>query len=92
MLGYRLRRWFLLLVYDGLNLYSKNNHKVELTSFAEEDLSALTGADLPDPVRQAATQSLSYMRNYHLKYVFAEERKIRSDRACQALERLAAVA
>lgn len=89
-LGYRLRRWFLLLVYDGLNLYSKNNHRAELTSFAEADLSALTGADLPDPVRRAATQSLNYMRNYHLKYVFAEERKIRSDTACQTLERLAA--
>lgn len=92
MLGYRLRRWFLLLVYDGLNLYAQKNRKAVLTSFSEPDLARLVGPNEPKPVSAAALQSLNYIRNYHLKYFFAEERRIRADSACHMLEELVTVA
>jgi hypothetical protein len=84
-LGYRLRTWFLLLVYDGLNLYLRKNGNSELTSFNEYRLEGITKAQFPNAVRDAATQSLEYLRNYPLKYFLLEESKIPVNDACSTL-------
>jgi len=91
-LGYRMRSWFLLLIYDGLNLYARSHRRQELTSFSEDALLELTDPGVPKPVIAAAAQGLSYIRNYHVKYFFSEERRIRADKACRLLEGLTAFA
>jgi predicted nucleotidyltransferase len=90
-LGYRLRTWFLLLVYDGLNLYCCQNHLQELRSFNFERLGELTQPDLPLPVKNAALESLEYLRNYPLKYFLLEESKIPLNSACSVLVDLSRV-
>lgn len=90
-LDFRLRSWFLLLVYDGLNLYCDGHERCSLTSFSEPALSRLLEPALPKPVRAAVDQSLNYLQNYHRKYSFAEEHGIRADQACSILRDLAAV-
>lgn len=89
---YKLRSWFLLLVYDGLNIYARKRHKSEITSFSENTLRSFTSRREPEPVIAAASQSLSYIRNFHIKYSFSEEQRIRVDDACRILEGLAIVA
>jgi predicted nucleotidyltransferase len=88
-LGYRLRTWFLLLVYDGLNLYCRNKHIQELSSFNSERLLEFTSERFPEAVRVAAAQSIEYLRNYPLKYFLLEESKIPLSRACTILTELA---
>ena len=91
-LGYRLRTWFLLLVYDGLNLYLRNENLPVLNSFSELPLSRLvTPANAPEPVRQAASLGLEYLRNYPLKYFLLEDSKIPTDEACSCLFNLTKV-
>jgi predicted nucleotidyltransferase len=87
-LGYRLRTWFLLLVYDGLNLYSKQNNVQELESFNAERLTEFTGPEFPRPVKDAAVESLEYLRNYPLKYFLLEDSKILLNSACNVLANL----
>jgi hypothetical protein len=84
-LGYRLRTWFLLLVYDGLNLYCYRNGVRELRSFNCERLTEFARPDLPQPVRNGALESLEYLRNYPLKYFLLEESKIPLKSACSVL-------
>lgn len=84
-LGYRLRTWFLLLVYDGLNLFCCQNGLRELKSFNCERLTEFTKPDLPEPVQNAARESLEYLRNYPLKYFLLEESKIPLNSACAVL-------
>jgi hypothetical protein len=90
-LDFGLRSWFLLLVYDGLNLYCGKHGRGGLTSFSEPGLIRLDGPAFPKPVRAAAAQSVEYLRNYHRKYTLSEGFKIRSDRACPILSELVAV-
>jgi predicted nucleotidyltransferase len=93
-LGFRLRSWFLLLVYDGLNAYCERNGRrsLILNSFSESALGHLVDPVLPRPVRNAAAKSLEYLRNYHVKYSLSEERRVHANQACTILEELAAVA
>lgn len=90
-LGYRLRTWFLLLVYDGLNLYCYQNGLRELKSFNFERLSEFTQPSQPQPVKNAALESLEYLRNYPLKYFLLEESKIPLNSACNVLVDLSKV-
>jgi hypothetical protein len=87
-LGYRLRTWFLLLVYDGLNLFCEREGMVLLNSFNEKRLSQLTEPELPVPVRRSAFEALDYHRNYPLKYFLLEKSKIPVAQACKALTEL----
>jgi predicted nucleotidyltransferase len=89
-LDFGLRSWFLLLVYDGLNLYCRKHGRSELTSFREAALTELDEPALPKPVRAAAAQSVDYLKNYHRKYMLSQGFKISSDRACHILNELAA--
>jgi hypothetical protein len=88
-LGYRLRTWFLLLVYDGLNLFCQREGMSPLNSFNEERLSELTGSELPIEVRRSAFEALDYHRNYPLKYFLMEQSKIPVNQACKTLTELA---
>jgi hypothetical protein len=89
-LGYRLRTWFLLLVYDGVNLYSRDAGLRALTSFNEQPLVGLMNSEaVPEPVRRAATLGVEYLRNYPLKYFLLEDSKIPTNDACSCLLDLA---
>jgi predicted nucleotidyltransferase len=88
-LSYRLRTWFLLLVYDGLNLFFVRNNNPELKSFNAARLEQCTSSAFPKPIREAALESLEYLRNYPLKYFLLEESKISVVRACAVLDQLA---
>jgi predicted nucleotidyltransferase len=90
-LGYRLRTWFLLLVYDGLNLYCAQSNIRELRSFNAERLTEFTRSELPQPVKDAAFESLEYLRNYPLKYFLLEESKIPLNSACNVLVNLSMI-
>lgn len=85
-LGYCLRTWFLLLVYDGINLYlSKDKHPI-LTSFSELPLLTIAMSDsAPEPIRRAASLGCEYLRNYPLKYFLLEDSKIDSHDAFNSL-------
>lgn len=90
-LGYRLRTWFLLLVYDGLNLFCQSHKTPTLTLFSADRLVKLAVGNFPLAVRDAALQSLEYLRNYPLKYFLLEESKIPLERACTVLTQLSGV-
>jgi predicted nucleotidyltransferase len=89
VLNYRLRMWFLLLVYDGLNLYFCSKGNSEITSFAPEPLQRLTHQPWPAAVSNAMTNVLDHIRNYHLKYFLDEDWKIVGERATHTLQALA---
>jgi predicted nucleotidyltransferase len=84
-LDYRLRMWFLLLAYDGFNLYCKQACRKELCDLAENSLLGLTLADGPDPIVRAAQETIKYIHRYPLKYFLDEESKISSQIACYLL-------
>jgi predicted nucleotidyltransferase len=84
-LGYQLRTWFLLLVYDGLNLYCEETSEAQITALSEDQILQLTSPHHPEEVRRAATLSVAYLRNYPLKYFLLEESKIATNEACSAL-------
>jgi hypothetical protein len=89
-LGYRLRTWFLLLVYNGINLYSIDAGLRALTSFNERPLVGLMNSEAaPEPVRRAATLGVEYLRNYPLKYFLLEDSKIPTNGTCSCLLDLA---
>jgi predicted nucleotidyltransferase len=90
-LGYRMRSWFLLLVYDGLNLFCRCNGLPELRSFNAETLSNFTAEGMPKPIVRAALLGLEYLRNYPLKYFLLDESKISLSDACSALVALSAL-
>jgi predicted nucleotidyltransferase len=84
-LDYRLRTWFLLLAYDGFNLYCKQARRRELCDLAESSLLELTLADGPDPIVRTALETIKYIHRYPLKYFLDEESKISSQIACYLL-------
>lgn len=88
-LGYLLRSWFLLLVYDGLNLFCVENNIRELSSFDVARLGHFALPEHPGPVRNAAIESLEYLHNYPLKYFLLDESKIPLNRARNVLMDLA---
>ncbi|MFZ0737234.1 MAG: nucleotidyltransferase domain-containing protein [Candidatus Acidiferrales bacterium] len=80
-LDYRLRMWFLLLVYDGLNLYCSKVGSKPLTSFSEPALRGLVDSESPEPVCCAVGETISYLHRYPLKYFLSEESKINARNA-----------
>lgn|SRR5215469_3873101 len=87
-LNYRLRTWFLLLVYDGINLHCRRANTPPLTSFQAERLQEIALC-LPPSAAIAATQTLEYIRDYHLKYFLNKDTKISTKRGIDALQMLA---
>jgi predicted nucleotidyltransferase len=75
-LDYRLRMWFLLLVYDGLNLYCSRHGRGLLTSFSECALSELIERDTPEAISHAISEAKDYLYRYPLKYFLSDESKI----------------
>jgi predicted nucleotidyltransferase len=75
-LDYRLRMWFLLLVYDGLNLYSSKVGHQPLTSLSEDALLGFVRHDTPKPVQRAVRETTTYLHRYPLKYFLSEKSKI----------------
>jgi hypothetical protein len=88
-LNYRLRTWFLLLAYDGLNLYRRKVGLPPLVSFEREALEELLSGSAPLPIKIAAEQTLSCIRDYRFKYFLNKRAKIGADLAGQALSALA---
>lgn len=88
-LNYRLRMWFLLLIYDGLNLYRRNANILPITSFEPNSLEEMTLAPFPPSVTVAADETLNYIRGYSLKYFLGETAKMNAGRASAILENLA---
>jgi predicted nucleotidyltransferase len=88
-LNYRLRTWFLLLVYDGLNLYCHRADVPTLTSFKPRSLLRMASSQSPFSVATAAKQTLEYIHDYRLKYFLCREAKIKADRASDVLRSLA---
>jgi predicted nucleotidyltransferase len=84
-LGYKLRTWFLMLLYDGLNLFSELHGFPLLTGFTEENLLGLIASDAPLEIRTAASVGLDYLRNYPLRYFLFGRSKIPVSQACNAL-------
>lgn len=80
-LDYRLRMWFLLLVYDGLNLYCSKVGSKPLTNLSEPALQSLVGGECPAPVCCAVEETISYLHRYPLKYFLGEESKINAGSA-----------
>jgi hypothetical protein len=89
-LDYRLRTWLLLLIYDGLNIFCRNQGLTPLRGFEEQELVHLNSPCFPRSVRAAAGEVLNYMRSYPLKYFLAPRAKIRGSLARQLLIDLAA--
>jgi len=87
-LDYRLRMWFLLLVYDGLNLYLSARGEEELTDLKERSLAALVGPKNPRGIRDAARETIEYLRRYPMKYFLSEKSKISKENARRILLRL----
>jgi len=88
-LNYRLRTWFLLLAYDGLNLYSRTVGCPPLTSLSTESIEALASRDLPPSVAATALLTLECIRDYRLKYFLGNDTNGRPERAVTALHELA---
>jgi predicted nucleotidyltransferase len=87
-LGYKFRTWFLLLIYDGLNLFCASHKADLLTSFSELPFIHLTDSAFPDAIRGAAYEALDYLHNYPLRYFLLEQSKIPVANACKALNAL----
>jgi hypothetical protein len=77
-LDYRLKTWFLLLVFDGLNLFCAKYGLRELVSLDEKTMCYLSSSSFPSSVQAAAREVLSYLRGYPLKYFLRPEAKIRA--------------
>jgi predicted nucleotidyltransferase len=84
-LDYRLKTWFLLLVFDGLNLFCAKNGFPELVSLDEVTMTYLSSSFFPHSVQAAAREVLCYLRGYSLKYFLHPEAKIRSEGARKLL-------
>ena len=87
-LDYRLRVWFLLLIYDGLNLYCKSADREPLVGFQVKRLKELSYSDAPTGIREAASDTIEFMRHYPLKYFLEEEEKISPIRARRVLKNI----
>lgn len=75
-LNYRLRTWFLLLVYDGLNLYCETAGLRPMESFEPTELERIVSPRAPDCVAEAVRQALQWIHDYRLKYFLNKSAKI----------------
>lgn len=87
-LDYRLRMWFLLLVYDGLNFYCSKLGTTPLNAFSESALRPLMNRTCPKPVRAAAEEAILYLHRYPLKYFLSQETRIDAQNAREILRQL----
>jgi predicted nucleotidyltransferase len=87
-LDYRLRMWFLLLVYDGLNLYRSRVGIEPLTNLSESALRGIVHSTDPESIRCAAEETVRYLRRYPLKYFLSEEARINAQSAQTILHKL----
>lgn len=84
-LDYRLRMWFLLLVYDGLNLYLEGRGMPTLTDLTEQSLAETALPTHPKRVREASERALDYLHRYPLKYFLDESSRIAAGNAQRVL-------
>jgi predicted nucleotidyltransferase len=87
--NYRLRMWFLLLVYDGINLVCKKSSIPSITSFQPDRLEALISTSPFPAVSVAADLVISYIRNYRLKYFLSDRMKMEKENCLRVLRELA---
>ena len=84
-LDYRLRMWFLILVYDGLNLFRCRTGDEPLTDFSESALLELKKRS-PEPIRFAIQEAVSHLHRYPLKYFLNDSARIDVQSARRALQ------
>lgn len=84
-LDYRLRMWFLLLVYDGLNAYCANSGRGCLYTLSESSLLALSH-DAPPAIHRACEETIDYLHRYPLKYFLTDDKKIPTNTAQLVLQ------
>jgi predicted nucleotidyltransferase len=89
-LDYRLRMWFLLLVYDGLNLYLGKIGQLELTDLREGSLQRVAESQKAIVIRAAARETVEYLHRYPLKYFLSEQARISVRKARQIVADLSA--
>jgi predicted nucleotidyltransferase len=87
--NYKLRTWFLLLVYDGLNLYRGSCGQQPLTSLDAGELEQMSSVRLPSVVRTAVAKGLGCIRDYRCKYFLNSKTKISTVSATEVLCKLA---
>jgi len=85
-LDYRLRMWFLLLVYDGLNLYCSRVGRRTLNNLSDLALRSLLGTKEPKAISDAISETREYLSRYPLKYFLSDESKIGALKAREILE------
>jgi hypothetical protein len=90
-LEYRHRAWFLLLLYDGLNLFCRSSGNSPLQSFSGRELTKFTSPEFPAPVNFAAAVALEYLQNYPLRYFLFKENRIQTQDALSSLRSLSKV-
>lgn len=88
-LNYRLRTWFLLLAYDGINLHCQRNGVAPMVSFQRQCIESMLSKPLPSSVANTARQVLDHVRDYRLKYFLSEGAKIKTESAIAGLQALA---
>jgi predicted nucleotidyltransferase len=88
-LNYRLRTWFLLLAYDGLNLYCQSFERPTLTSLRPEILEDVLSYHPPSAVVILTEKVLECTRDYRLKYFLHNDAKVSAVRAIDSLRALA---
>lgn len=88
-LNYRLRTWYLLLAYDGINLYCQKEGIPPLTSFRPECLEKVQSRSIPSSVASAVRQTLRHIRDYRLKYFLNKDARINAECASDTLRSLA---
>ncbi len=87
-LDYRLRMWFLLLVYDGLNLYCSQVSRKHLNNLSDAALGELVDRETPEAISHAVSETTNYLHRYPLKYFLSEESKISAQSARNILQGL----
>jgi predicted nucleotidyltransferase len=90
-LNYRLRTWFLLLAYDGLNIHLKQERRAPLSSFEISGLDEVLSRSNPLGAASVAAQARTCIQDYHLRYFLSHDAKANTDSACHALNALAIV-
>lgn len=75
-LDYRLRSWFLLLVYDGLNLFCVSEGLPPIRSMDQQQLTILQAYRCPPSIEEATDTVLRYLKSYPLKYFLRNDTKI----------------
>jgi len=87
-MNYGLRSWFLLLVYDGLNVFCVEKGLSPLECLNERQLRYLKSTGCPPWIQESIDTVLCYLQDYPLKYFLRRDAKIDTHLARRILQNL----